>query len=76
MGRLINVLLTHNGVLFMLINWKRKTAKAALISAVLMSLQACTNLPEGNASVAEAYSSSGSVAVTPYNRTIFSSSNF
>ena len=54
----------------------RNLTRIALIGAIFASLQACTSLPSNDNGVAEAYRTSGAVAVSPYSRTIFSSSNF
>lgn len=61
----------------MLTDWTRKVVKAVLIGTLFLPLQACTsNLGGQQVDVADAYSSSGAIYVTPYNRTIFSSHNF
>ena len=44
--------------------------------AALCPLQACTSALNEGAQAAQAFESTGTIAVSPYNRTIFSSSNF
>ena len=61
----------------MLTEWKKKAINTALSGAVILSLQACTPLADSQQiDVAEAYSSSGIVAITPYTRSIISTHNF
>lgn len=55
----------------------RRIGKLALIGALFTSLQACSPISSSpQSSVADAYHSSGAIAIQPYNRTIFSSNNF
>jgi hypothetical protein len=53
--------------------------RVVVMSVILCATQACTGgVPGGRSSVAvaDAYETSGVVAVSPYTRTIFSSNNF
>ena len=56
----------------------KRLLSVALSLAALTCLQACTsNAPSVSQSqVAHAFESTGTVAIQPYNRTIFSTSNF
>lgn len=52
-------------------------AKLALLGAALVLLQACSPVaPSNESAVAQAFETSDVIAVKPYTRTIFSSSNF
>lgn len=56
---------------------KNNVIKAAAMTLLFLSLQACSPLPgKSELDVAGAYSSSDTVVVSPYTRTIFSSNNF
>lgn len=52
--------------------------KTLLLLSITSQLAACagSGLQNRSNSVSDAYNTSGLVAVSPYNRTIFSSSNF
>ncbi len=55
------------------------TVKALLAAALLCSTQACTagaGMDINQNPVAQAYETSGVVSIAPYNRSIFSTSNF
>ncbi len=55
----------------------RLALNLALAGATVISLSACSSaeLPRSNL-VAQAYETSGVISISPYTRTIFSSSNF
>ena len=56
----------------------RNLAKVALAGAVLTTTSACTtgvSTPQASA-VADAYHTSDAIAISPYSRSIFSSTNF
>jgi hypothetical protein len=55
----------------------QRLVKVAALAVALTGLQACSPAysPSSN-TVAQAYESSGVVAVSPYNRSIFQSTNF
>lgn len=53
-----------------------KLTRLTLTVALLASLQACSGFAPASNNVAEVFESSGTVAIKPYNRSIFSSENF
>jgi ABC-type uncharacterized transport system auxiliary subunit len=59
-------------------HYMTKLLSLALSLAAISMLQACspTASPQSQSRVAQAFETSGTVAVAPYTRTIFSSANF
>jgi type IV pilus biogenesis protein CpaD/CtpE len=56
----------------------RTLAKAVLLSAALACLQACSPVypPPNNNAVAQAFETSDVIAIKPYTRSIFNTTNF
>jgi hypothetical protein len=53
-----------------------RTARILAIASLLATLQACAPAQGHNYSVSDAYQASDTVAISNYNRSIFSSNNF